>query len=200
MPKVVDAAQKRAELADATWRVIGKEGFPAVTLRRIAREANCTTGALSRYFSNREALLIETLRTAHDAATSRMVAKLRITTGDFERLEAIVLEALPLDPVRLREWKTRLVFWSAASENDTLREENVSRFQRWGELLEELLAPIVRRTDIARRESELIRALVDGFALRLVLHGGGAGRLDDDTNEVLIAVRSYLRDLQRRYA
>ena len=38
MPDVVDAARKRAKLADATWQVIGKEGFPAVTLRRIARE------------------------------------------------------------------------------------------------------------------------------------------------------------------
>jgi len=200
MPKVVDVAQKKAEFAEATWRVIGKEGFPATTLRRIAREANCTTGALSRYFSNREALLIETLRTAHDAAAGRMIAILRTTTGDFERLEAIVLEALPLDPVRLREWKTRLVFWSAASENDALREENVSRFQRWGELLEELLAPIVRRTEAAKRECELIRGLVDGFALRLVLHSGGAGRIDDDTDDVVAAVRSYLRDLQRRYA
>ena len=36
MPKIVDHAERRREVLDATWRVIGREGLEAATVRRIA--------------------------------------------------------------------------------------------------------------------------------------------------------------------
>src|SRR5260370_15178297 len=105
MPKEVDAKLRRSEFVDATWRVIRREGLPAATLRRVAAEASCTTGALTHYFSNREALLVQALRAAHFAAGARMVEAARKAKGDLKRLETPWLPALPLPPPPIHEWR-----------------------------------------------------------------------------------------------
>ncbi len=199
MPKVVDARLRRSEFVDATWRVIRKEGLPAATLRRVAAEARCTTGALTHYFSNREALLVQALCAAHFAAGARMVAAAGRVRGDLKRLETLVLEALPLDALRMNEWKTHLTFWGEACDNEKLRSENARRFAEWGQLLEEYMAPIVPGHKARRREAMLLMGLIDGLALRLVLQTRSGARIQADATQVANAVRSHLRAMQARY-
>src|SRR5262249_35604473 len=122
-------------------------------------------------------VLVQALRTAHFAAGARMIAGAGKVKGDLQRLETIVLEALPLDAERIREWKTHLAFWGAAADNERLRRENARRFREWGELLEQHLAPIVPHRDACRREAVLLMALIDGLALRMVLHAEGGDQM-----------------------
>src|SRR5262249_23298055 len=156
----VDSELRRSEFADATWRVIMDEGLSAATMRRVAAETSCTTGALTHYFANREALLVEALRRAHVAAGARLIEAARKASGDLARLETILVEALFLDSQRMKEWKTRLTVWAAASDNDTLRRENSRRYQEWNELLERYLAPIVSSGAAVRREAIIIMGLI----------------------------------------
>ena len=199
MPKEVDANARRSEFVDATWRVIRSEGLPAATLRRVAAEARCTTGALTHYFSNREALLVQALRAAHFAAGARMARAARKVTGDLKRLETLVLEALPLDTPRMQEWKTHLTFWGEACDNEKLRRENARRFEEWGELLEQYLAPIVPRGEAIGREAILLMGIIDGLALRLMLQTGRGDRIHLTREKIAAAVRSHLRAMEARY-
>jgi AcrR family transcriptional regulator len=199
MPKEVDVQRKRSEFADAAWHLMRDEGLPAATLRRVAAETRCTTGALTHYFPSREALLVEALRRAHFAAGARLMAAARNVTGDLKSLETILLEALPLDSERMKEWKTRLAVWAAASDNRILREENSRRYKEWGGLLERYLTPIVPRRDALRREAVLLMGLVDGLALRLLLHAPRGARMQSALGEVVSDVRFHLRSLQARY-
>jgi AcrR family transcriptional regulator len=198
MPKEVDLQRKRSEFADAAWLLMRDEGLPAATLRRVAAQTHCTTGALTHYFPSREALLVEALRRAHFAAGARLIAAVRNVRGDLKRLETILLEALPLDLERMKEWKTRLAVWAAASGNQILREENSRRYQEWGGLLERYLSPIVPRDEL-RREAVLLMGLIDGLALRLVLHAPRGARMHSAVAEVVSDVRFHLRSLQARY-
>ncbi len=200
MPREIDVDQRRSEFVDATWRVIRDEGLSAATLRRVAAEAKCTTGALTHYFTNREALLVEALRRAHFAAGARMIEAARKSKGDWKRLEAIVMEALPADSERMKEWKTRLAVWAAASDNEVLREENARRYQQWGEWLEEHLAPVVQQRDTIRREAVLFMGLIDGLSLRLMLHAPSGEQMREAVSEVIADVRFYLRAMRRRHA
>jgi TetR/AcrR family transcriptional regulator, transcriptional repressor of bet genes len=200
MPKEVDVKQRRSEFVGAAWRVIRKDGLPAATLRRVAAEARCTTGALTHYFSNREALLVHALRAAHFTAGARMIEAARAVKGDLKRLETIVLEALPLDDARMQEWKTHLTFWGEACDNRKLRDENARRFREWGELLDRYLAPIVPTRDALRREAVLLMALIDGLALRIVLQSGRGDRIHAPSAEIVTAVRFHLQSLRARYA
>jgi len=199
MPKEVDVQRKRSEFAEAAWLLMRDGGLPAATLRRVAAETNCTTGALTHYFPSREALVVEALRRAHFAAGARLIAAVRNVSGDLKRLETILLEALPLDLERMKEWKTRLAVWAAAPGNRILREENSRRYQEWGALLERYLSPIVRRREALHREAVLLMGLVDGLALRLVLHAPRGARMQPVVTEVVSDLRFHLRSLQARY-
>ena len=123
MPKSVDPIQKRAELVSASWDVIAAEGLKAATLRRVAAEAGCTTGALTHYFRDRRALLIDALRSAHYQAGGRMADAASRAASDLARLKAVLLEALPLDAARLREWRVWLAFWAEAMNDSELAED-----------------------------------------------------------------------------
>ena len=49
--------QKSKELIEATWAVVARVGVDNATVREIAREAGCTTGALWHHFRNRDDLI-----------------------------------------------------------------------------------------------------------------------------------------------
>ena len=197
MPKIVDVAEKRAEFVAALWRVIRKEGLAAATLRRVAREADCTTGALTHYFPNRDALLVEALSGAHGAARARMKAAAGRDGASWTRLETLILEALPLDAIRADEWRTRLAFWGEAAGSAALRRQNAQRFSEWDAFLQAELAELVVDEQARGEESALLMALVDGFAVRLVLHGDA--RKKDLANDIEAALRAHLGSLKARY-
>lgn len=200
MPKTVDLDRRRADFVNAAWRIIRKEGFRAATLRRVAAEARCTTGALTHYFNNREALLLDALRSAHSAAAERMLATARAATNSQRRLEAIVLEALPLDARRMDEWKTRLAFWDAASESEPLRRENLKRFNEWSEFLRECLTPLVPNAKAHGHEVIMLAALVDGLAMRLLTQCRNTEQLRAAAPGIIAAVRQHLETIRGRYA
>jgi AcrR family transcriptional regulator len=56
------AERRRRAILDATLRVIGRGGTDAVTLRRVAAEAQVPLGSTSYYFSGREELIREAFR------------------------------------------------------------------------------------------------------------------------------------------
>jgi AcrR family transcriptional regulator len=199
MPRQVDAKLKRSEFVDATWRVIQNEGLSAATLRRVAAEAGCTTGALTHYFRSREALLIAGLRSAHSKAAGRMLVVTSRVKGDLKRLEASVLEALPLDAERLEEWRTRLAFWGAVADSEALRRENGRRFAEWNEFLQERLAPIVHHPEALKREVVVLAALVDGLALRLLVQCRSGEQAQATAPQIAAHVRAHLQGLRLRY-
>ncbi len=163
MPKAVDVDQKRAEFVAASWDVIAREGLKAATLRRVAAEAGCTTGALTHYFANRRALLIGALRSAHFQAGARMLARLEGDAPVREKLRAVLLESLPLDAVRVREWRVWLAFWAEAMNDAELASENDRRYEEWRALLEGLFSGIEGAANLSAQAI----AFIDGLGLRV---------------------------------
>lgn len=55
---VGDREAKSGELIAAARAVIAREGYGGATIRKVAEEAGATTGAVSYYFENKEAMVI----------------------------------------------------------------------------------------------------------------------------------------------
>ncbi|MEP0068884.1 TetR family transcriptional regulator C-terminal domain-containing protein [Pyruvatibacter sp.] len=193
MPKSVDPLVRRDEFIVASWNVIAREGLAAASLRRVSAEAGCTTGALTHYFSDRQALLTATLRQAHFAAGKRMQAAVHDEASDFGRLRAVLLEALPLDATRLREWKVWLCFWGAAMNDDELSDEDSSRYAEWRKLLKGLLAPL---HDDPAQEALLLVSMVDGLGLQLARSQQTGTALKRRQNACLATLDAYLTRFQ----
>jgi AcrR family transcriptional regulator len=101
MPRLVDHDARKRELLDASLALVAAEGIEAATLRRLARAADCTTGAITYYFEGRDALLVAMLRRAHQTTGARMLRAAGRGASPRDRLWAVLMEALPLDPERL---------------------------------------------------------------------------------------------------
>jgi AcrR family transcriptional regulator len=58
MPRVVDHDQYRKELVESCIELFAKEGYTALTMRKIATALGVSTGTLYHYFPNKEALFL----------------------------------------------------------------------------------------------------------------------------------------------
>lgn len=54
---VGDREAKRAELLASAISVIAKQGYAGASMRKVAKEAGCTTGAVTYYFANKEEMV-----------------------------------------------------------------------------------------------------------------------------------------------
>ncbi len=84
---VGDREAKRAGLLKAAISVIAQEGFAGASLRKVAQRAGCTTGAVTYYFANKEAMVIavaESLFDQFDAQLGRGQDRIDVRAG-FQR-------------------------------------------------------------------------------------------------------------------
>lgn len=168
MPKKVDHDERRRELVQASWDVLCKEGLEGVSLRRVADAAQCTTGRIAHYFEGRDELLVASLRLAHSQAAERMQTIANRETDPLKRLRAILLESLPLDTRRLKEWQVWLSFWAAAIGHKELAAENRRRYEEWRVALASALQPLTSNSDVPII-ADLLVTLIDGLGIGATL-------------------------------
>ena len=153
MPKVVDHEERRAELREAVWRLASRDGLEAVTVRGVAEEAGCSTGALVHYFDDKEELLLFAFRTVADRVMRRAAAAEEVTTDPLELARAMLLEGLPLDRERQAEVRVWFAFLGLALTRPALARDQRVTYRAWRDRVAERLA--------AAKEQGLIRAEVD---------------------------------------
>lgn len=168
MPKKVDHDERRRELVQASWDVLCVDGLEGVSLRRVAQAANCTTGRIAHYFKGRDELLIASLRMAHTQAGARMRVIAESETDPLKRLRAILLESLPLDARRLKEWQVWLSFWAASIGHKDLSAENQLRYEEWRAALAGALLPLVSGKQVSVLADRLV-TLIDGLGVGVTL-------------------------------
>jgi len=164
MPKIVDHDARRAELVEASWTVIAAEGLEGLTMRKVADAAGCTTGRITHYFADREALVLAALRAVNGATGNRTDVLLSSDAPPREKLILCLEEGLPLDKIRQLEWKVWIAFWAAAASNPDLAKENDARHQGWIKALSPLITAVAPKTD-AEHEARILMGILDGLGL-----------------------------------
>lgn len=182
VPKLVDPDKRRREIAEALWRLAERDGFGAVSVRNVAREAGWSAGALRYSFSTQEELLRFAMESMIEAATARIQAVLDAAprADDPVNLAVRLLEqALPFDPRRAAEVSA----WRAINEavreypglHDVLETEWSSSRHLcrlivvllW-DLVENAAPDVPLANDAAELQAGLLLALWDGFSYRSV--------------------------------
>jgi AcrR family transcriptional regulator len=176
VPKIVDHAARREEIAEALWRVVRRDGIRAASVRTIAAEAGWSAGAVRYYFPDQDGLLSFAMD-----LVSRRVADRIAAIDRAGSVPSIVLrfldEVLPLDAERRAEFDIWLAFMAQAraeSGAGTLR----SHVDAVHGQLRELCASLVKAlADVGllkagldqSRETELLHAVLDGLALHAAI-------------------------------
>ncbi|WP_369201329.1 TetR/AcrR family transcriptional regulator [Streptomyces sp. PU-14G] len=100
MPKRVDHAERRIEIAEALVRASGRLGLHAVGMRDVAAEAGVSLRLVQYYFESKEKLLLFGLRHVTERFGERVAARVRAAgdePGPRAVVEALLWAALPTD-------------------------------------------------------------------------------------------------------
>ncbi|MFD2473860.1 TetR/AcrR family transcriptional regulator [Amycolatopsis silviterrae] len=100
MPRTVDHAERRAQLADALVRVAARDGLHAVTMRAVADEAGVSLRLVQYYFETKAQLMLGALRHLETQSRRRWADRLAALPDPVPPrafVEAFLAEALPAD-------------------------------------------------------------------------------------------------------
>jgi AcrR family transcriptional regulator len=194
VPKIVDHAERREQIARALWRVLRRDGIRSVSVRTVAAEAGWSAGSLRYYFPDQAELLYFAMQLVTDRVTAR-IGDLPATTDPVARSVAILEQVIPLDADRRAEFEVWLTFVSQARLSPRLQERLEEAHESLHGLCRTVLDGLVQlgaaRPDLAlATETERLHALVDGLSLH-------AATVPDQATprRVRAAVRTHLRDL-----
>ncbi len=174
MPKKVNHEEKRRSLAEATWRIICKEGLEAVSVRRVANEANMSLGALRYYFENQSELIRFSINMISEHIHERF-AKIRFEEDPLKHIVTVVSQFMPIDEERRIEGEVWLSFISRAIHDHDIQElrkqvqeELYTSFSRMiGYLNDQGLLKEGIDTEV---EVKRLHALVDGLSIHNLIH------------------------------
>jgi AcrR family transcriptional regulator len=160
MPKIVDHAKRRDEIALVACRVVAEHGFDQASMVRIAREAGYTTGMLAHYFDTKQDIVIAALRLILRRIEERLTRP-PPAAGPPDLLQ-LLTEALPVDAHRRIECAFWTTFWGQVSADKRLRRINAWVHREYLRLFERCLAqgwPEWSKWPPATRE-QVLRSLV----------------------------------------
>ncbi|HVN43897.1 MAG TPA: TetR family transcriptional regulator C-terminal domain-containing protein [Steroidobacteraceae bacterium] len=137
MPKIVDHAQRRDEIALVACRVVAAHGFDRASMVRIASEAGYTTGMLAHYFDSKQEIIIAALRLILRRIEERLTRPTH--SGRRPDLLELLLEALPIDAHRHIECAFWITFWGQVSSDKRLKRINAWVHREYMRLFERCL-------------------------------------------------------------
>jgi AcrR family transcriptional regulator len=174
MPRQIDPEQRRAELAEAVWTVIRRDGLQRASVRNVAREAGLSMGSLRHYFATQSELLCFAMQLVGDRARDRIRA-LDFAPGPRNAAEQLLHQLVPLDDERRAESEVWLAFTgNALVDPDQRAIHRRIHDQLRGACASALtvLADAGQTSDGFDLDLETTRlhALVDGLAVHAVMH------------------------------
>lgn len=166
---------RRAMVLKVAARLIADEGLLAVTMRRIADEAQVSLGTLTHHFESQDELLAQAL----EVASVEFVADLSqvLPNGSaLQRLHAIIDAVMPHNEKSLRQWRLWLQFWSRAAYEPALARTHDRRYSTWEDTIAVLIKAGVKEGALSSglRVNEVAKnlvAFIDGVCLQVVVSG-----------------------------
>lgn len=190
----VSQQERRLQVSEAAWRVIVREGLDRTSMRAIAQEMNCTTGVVTHYFRNKEALILFALNQVTERLQVLMQTALEDVSGT-ERLVVMLSAFLPIDLQRQEILKVWVAFLGYAVGRDALMAKHQqSAAQLRAVIIQELkhlqAAQLIRADIDPEIESNALLALGNGVSLDSLIQ---AQRLSFEQQQLVI--RRYIEQV-----
>jgi AcrR family transcriptional regulator len=137
MPKIVDHAERRDEIAQVACKVVAQYGFEQATVARIARAAGYTTGMVAHYFESKQEIILAALRLMLLRMEQRLTRERKDREAD---LLDVLSEALAVDAPRFSECAFWMAFWGQVPADKKLKRLNAWVHREYMRLFERCFA------------------------------------------------------------
>lgn len=173
-PRRSVAESRRAQIIEATRRVILSKGYHRVTTQDIAREAGVSTGIPHHYFTSLDAILFATLEHVAEEMRRFIVEQIDGAPTPPAKLEAYVLGESPRHRLIREGWLVWLEYWADAIRDPRLAEFHRRRYDWWRDKLTGILhLGIADGSLYAGDVDDAVRhliGLVDGLSIQASVH------------------------------
>lgn len=194
MPRLIDHDERRQQLAEATWRVITRDGVGRTSVRSVAAESGRSVGSLRHVFSTQSELLVYALQLVVTRATARITA-LPPQEDAVQTVIAVAAQLLPLDSARRAEMEVYQALFVAANADAHLRGPRDEAHREMQSSCHWMIEQLDNGSDLAddadrECEARRLHALIDGLASHLVCQP-----VDADTDWAYQVLASHIHSL-----
>jgi AcrR family transcriptional regulator len=174
VPKVVDHAERRAQIITSATNLIADQGFDQLTIRSLAESINISTGMITHYFSNKDEILLAALQDIH----SRFFQRLQTAIGNKQGIDAVrkrLRASLPLNDSIRKDWSIMFQFWGRSTHNKAFLSYMAKQHEAMVSLDIHHLDIAQKNGDIAgdrnlRRVFEQLHSMITGMGIACMLN------------------------------
>jgi TetR/AcrR family transcriptional regulator, transcriptional repressor of bet genes len=166
---------RRAQVLEATVRVISERGIERTRLVDVARSAQVSIGLIQHYFESRDELLASSFDFFNDIWI-REWEKVSKTDADppHKLMELLRLCAFEFEGWHEVQWRIWVEFWSLCNRNPNFRAHYSTIYDKFRSPFREVLAEGVARGDFVTRSSvedivDRVTAQIEGLRVHALL-------------------------------
>lgn len=165
--------ERRAQILDATRRVITRRGLSLLRIADVADEAGLSPGIVHYYFSTKEELIRDTFEYNFSESLERRAEIFEQDSSPAEKLDAFIASYLPSDEQTAEAWHIWLELWAGALHDAELRGINERAYGQWREMVSGLIQEGCKSGEFVSEEpvedaNQLI-SMIDGLAVQVIL-------------------------------
>jgi AcrR family transcriptional regulator len=177
MPRQVDHALRRRQIAEAVWRIARRGGLEAASLSEVAAEAGVSKGLVQHYFRTREQILVfasQALQERIEQRVRRSIAAEARQASPRAVLRAILRGLLPTD----RDSRTEMIVAGAFFIRALTDPALAARYRDGQVLILTALSDLIGQAQAAgellpdldpAREAEVLLSVVESAGSALLL-------------------------------
>jgi len=170
MPKIVNHDAQREKFAEATMRLVARQGLEGVTMRAVAAEAGLSYGSLFHYFNSKDELLMHAVRLSTELQTRRINAYASRYSG-LKALEHLLCDDAIINESSKDDWIVWLTFLYKAALQESFAETYAELIDGWQARITQLLQDAQQAGEI-RRELD-----IDFEAIAIWAYSAGISQL-----------------------
>ncbi|WP_260406026.1 TetR/AcrR family transcriptional regulator [Microbacterium sp. G2-8] len=172
MPRRVDHAERRQQIATALLHVVARDGVDAVSLRHVAAEAGVTAGMVQHYFPSKDAMMMFAMSAAAERYEERIsgsIASLGEDPAPADIIRTLLRGLLPADEEQVEDARVALGFQTYATTHGDAAADLRSANTRLTDYLATLLG--LTRTANAHASATALLAAAEGLSLHMLSSG-----------------------------
>jgi AcrR family transcriptional regulator len=175
----VEPDVRRAQILEATARLIARRGFHRVRVADIARACGTSTGTVHYHFPSKDEALRAALVFYADRFHARLEAEFAAADSTVDKLRRLIEVQLTTTEEDRDEWSVWVQSWNEAILDPTLRPGQRAVHVRWRRIVVDLVRTCQAEGLAPGADAEALAArftgLVDGLAVQVL---AGTGDMD----------------------